>query len=462
MSLKGVDAWLGRLNATELPVLGGVISTLNKLTDSDDTHVKQLSELILKDSNLTSQLLRVANSIHYNPGGSRITTVTRAIVQVGFEGVKNICISLMLVDNLLSGQPRERLLHVMALAFHAALQARAMTEASNSDDSEQVFIAALLFHVGEMAVWSKGGTQADELDRLLLEGVKESDACEQVLGMQFKSLTRALVQSWRLSPLLEAVMRSSTAHPLAKSVLLANRLVAATEFGWDSKPVKTLLQQVADYRNVSVERATNDALHAASLAEEFSRLFGVPVSGVEDEQVKLGVKVGQPDTGLQMQVLKKLSGGMRSGLDFSGIFQLVVEGLYLGVAFARVAVVLKLQDKLVARFCAGKNEKLWRKKFVLNASEVNFFTEVLNYKTLQHFNRDRLQKCSHLFTDSVQELIDCKPCVVAPVMMNNRVGGIYYVDNDGAEITLDQIESLEFFVQQAQMMLQSAAMRIKT
>lgn len=152
MAVKGLEAWLNKLNAADLPVLGAVVKSLNLLTEDQDARVHQLAETILKDSNLTSQLLRAANSIHFNPGGGAINTVTRAIIQVGFEGVRNICISLLLVDQLLGHQPRDRLLLAMARAFHAAVQARALMPRTEAESGEQVFIAALLYHVGELAI----------------------------------------------------------------------------------------------------------------------------------------------------------------------------------------------------------------------------------------------------------------------------------------------------------------------
>lgn len=463
MALKGVDAWLGRLNASELPVLGGVINDLSKLTDCDQTHVNQLSDLVLKDSNLTSQLLRVANSIHYNPGGTRINTVTRAIVQVGFEGVKNICISLMLVDQLLSDHPRERLLHAMSLAFHAAMQAKSIAPTASLEHSEQVFIAALLLHVGEMAVWSKGESQADELDQQMLQGVSEYEACEQVLGTQFRSLTRALVQSWHLSPILDASFRRGASDPLARAVQLGDAISRASEYGWDSRAAKTTLEEVAQFRRVSVDQAREDAIRTAELAGEVISLFGVAHlnANSENTQAQQGVVVGVPDNKQQMAMLKKLSAAVRQGQDFSGIFQMVVQGLYLGVAFARVAIVLRLQDQLVAKFCAGRLEKIWRKQFLLNAREVHFFSEALNYTDAQLFDDSRLAKCRHLYTDQVEKLVGRVPCLVAPVVMNNRTGGVFYVDNDGAAITEEQRESFELFVHQAQILLQSASMQIR-
>ena len=463
MTVKGLDAWLNRLNSSDLPVLGSVVASLNQLTESDQTHVNQLSDVILKDSNLTSQLLRVANSAHFNPGGSNINTVTRAIVQVGFEGVKNICISLMLVDQLLSAHPRERLLRAMALAFHAALQARALVPPLDEDTCEKVFIAALLHNVGEMAVWSKGEAQADALDALMLQGVAEREACEQVLSFQFSTLSKALVQQWHLSDILAACLQGNARSPLVSAVQLGEALSRAVEYGWESKATESVLEKIARFRRVSIERAREDAMATAEQASKVVALFGVPALTrlLPGQAEAPQIAVGKPDDQAQMRALKQLSSAVRQGADISKVFQLVTDGLHQGATFARVAVLLRMQDKLAARFCAGRSEAMWRQKFQLNAGDVHFFSEALVYQAPQLFDVERISKCQHLFTEPVQNLVGAVPCMVAPVLLNGRTAGLFYADNDGADIPDGQRESFELFVHQAQLSLQAASLAIR-
>src|SRR5690606_2113837 len=106
MVVRGLDGWIRKLTKQNMPVVGKVIAELNTLTGRDDTDVNQLAEVILRDPNLTSHVLRVANSVYFNHSGSSINTVSRAIVLIGLKGMRAICISLLLIDFLLKKGPR--------------------------------------------------------------------------------------------------------------------------------------------------------------------------------------------------------------------------------------------------------------------------------------------------------------------------------------------------------------------
>ena len=124
MSTKNPEFWVDKLSKTEMPVLSSVIKQLMHLAGDDDTDVNQLVEVILRDPHLTMQVLRIASSVKYNPQNTCVNTVSRAVVILGFRAVRSMCVSLIVVDSLLVKEPRERLLKVMAKAFHAAVQAR--------------------------------------------------------------------------------------------------------------------------------------------------------------------------------------------------------------------------------------------------------------------------------------------------------------------------------------------------
>ena len=59
---------------------------------------------------MTARLLKMANSVFYNPGGIRISTVSRAIVILGFNTVRNIALSISLVETMLSGSRHDNAL----------------------------------------------------------------------------------------------------------------------------------------------------------------------------------------------------------------------------------------------------------------------------------------------------------------------------------------------------------------
>ena len=63
----GLQAWLERLNDSDLPALAAVVVDLQRMAENDSASVQQLADVLLRDASLTSKVLRVANSIYYNP-----------------------------------------------------------------------------------------------------------------------------------------------------------------------------------------------------------------------------------------------------------------------------------------------------------------------------------------------------------------------------------------------------------
>ncbi len=125
---ENLDNWIERISENELPISKYTVNAINDVVSKDATSTSDLSRIILRDANLTARVLRLANSATYNVTGSTISTVSRAIVYLGFNLVRDISMSLAIIDGLLSGKAKEHALKLMAQSFHAAVQARDFAE----------------------------------------------------------------------------------------------------------------------------------------------------------------------------------------------------------------------------------------------------------------------------------------------------------------------------------------------
>lgn len=103
----GLQSWIDRLNQAELPALASVVQDLHRLSQAEKASVQQLADLLLRDASLTAKVLRVGNSVYYNPSQESIRTISRAIVLIGFDNVRLIGMSVSLIDSLLTRVPRE-------------------------------------------------------------------------------------------------------------------------------------------------------------------------------------------------------------------------------------------------------------------------------------------------------------------------------------------------------------------
>ena len=57
-----------------------------------------LSNTILKDFALTNKLLRLVNTAYFRQYGGTISTVSRAVVILGFDRIRSVAMTLMLMD----------------------------------------------------------------------------------------------------------------------------------------------------------------------------------------------------------------------------------------------------------------------------------------------------------------------------------------------------------------------------
>lgn len=128
---KGADYWTKRISDQEMPALCSTVRDLEKLAKDDVSSLSLLGRSVMHDNALTSRILRVANSATYNKGINPVSTVSRAAVVLGFDTIRNICITAKLLTSLLenkhlSASVYQRLLKLMAQSFQAAMLARMM------------------------------------------------------------------------------------------------------------------------------------------------------------------------------------------------------------------------------------------------------------------------------------------------------------------------------------------------
>lgn len=272
----GLFAWLDRIREQELPIFGHTAEHIRELTDSDKAAVSQLADAILRDPGMTAKLLRIANSVVFNTSGIPITTVSRAVVVLGFDMVRQVALTVAFVDALLRGPARERVLREMARACHAAVQARWLAAKRHDVQPEEVFIAALLYRFGEMAFWCFAGEAGDALDEALSREPDNPGEVEQaLLGFRLHQITIALTRDWHVSPLLQSVLKGGYARrSREQAVVTAYRLAEGSEDGWDNERARACLREAADYLQLPVAEITEAVMHNASEAAAMADCYG--------------------------------------------------------------------------------------------------------------------------------------------------------------------------------------------
>lgn len=474
----GLQSWIERLNQAELPALAAVVQDLQRLAQQEHASVQQLADVLLRDASLTSKVLRVGNSAYYNPSQETIKTISRAIVLIGFDNVRLISLSVSLIDGLLTRAPREQLQELLARSFHAAVQARNIAGYVLTRHEEEVFIAALLHDLGELAFWGCGGEQADELASALSQpGVDVEEAVRTVLGTSFRQLTQGLVKGWNIGE-IASLAHNSVNHndPAVRAVSLGARISEAALGGWDSPAMEAVVGEMATFIGVSPQEAMQQVLASADEAVKVAATFGASqlcrlIPNTDPEQIRLQqeqrkARLLQPNLQLLQQALQDLGllASRRGDLDL--ILDTLLKGLHQGAGLERVMLLVLAggQSCFRAKRVVGEETEGWLRDFLLpveSREQPHIFNYVLRNKEAVWMGVPASYSLNELVTQPIRQRLGQGMFFIAPLLAGNREIGVIYADNrvSGRALKHEQFVAFQRFTQLTRRCLEALSQR---
>ncbi len=451
---KGVDYWTKRISDQEMPALCSTIRDLEKLAKDDVSSLASLGRSVMHDNALTTRILRVANSAIYNKGTSHVTTVSRAAVVLGFDTIRNICITAKLLTSLLenhnlSESVYQRLIKLMAHSFQAAMLSRVMLKDYDEALREEVFIASLLYRIGESAFWSVGGDFVDNLDQTLLTATSAKDEkaiVREYLGTSFSQLTQSIARAWGLGD----VLTTSLSHPdermpEIRSIFLANEIIEAlNQPHINTEKLNELLSAAAEIQNISLEqckaRFSRCAEATVRLAEDYGAIELVQhlpeTAEIISELDKPAEKpvFREANLVLQLKKLRELTELAIQKADFNQVVQTTLEGILDGVGVDRCAVMLLSPNRkqLSARIAFGEGaEKLKQELLIEMQGGSNPFMQSINQKQanwLHEFDERELNELASFVNANFDPNHFKHGFMIAPIVVNEKTIGLFYAD----------------------------------
>jgi len=217
----------------------GVCLRLFELIHAPTTGVKDIAAVVGVDPNLTSRLLRLANSSFYN-FARKIDTISRAVAVIGTAELYQLVLSVSAVKTF-SSIPNElvKMDTFWRHSVYTGLLARALAIRINVLHPERLFVSGLMHDIGSLVLYHQ---RPDAMRDILL--VAEGD--EEVLyqaELDTFSLSHAIVagylmEQWQLpEELIDAVTwhhqpeRAEKARMEAHILYLANHMVNESEQG---------------------------------------------------------------------------------------------------------------------------------------------------------------------------------------------------------------------------------------
>ena len=445
---RPVDTWCRKLSSTKTLIFTRTVSDVAVVANDELTSASDLSEVIGHDVSMATRLIRIASSALFNRYGRTVDSINTAIVRIGFDAIRELAVSLALIEQVLDGRPHQRVTQTMSRAFHAAAQAQSLAKVDQERRSEEVFAATLLLELGSMLFWSQCGSDGDAVEALMAAGVPEAEAQSKALGFSSEELTAALAKEWHLGKLLqESLQPDKQDKNQVRLVRLGHEIALTVErWGWESQQVQRLVKRIAE--TFELKPAAAEALIENNYleAQEIAKRYGVTM--LQKTAAFQGAAIDeQPSSESQLEILQEIGQALNEGQNLNQLVALILKGIRSGLGFDRAYFALLSPDKnaLECRYGVGSNPE----GFIHSSRPLLAPDDLFNQLLVNDEPRKFAPR--HLATQAeYAPWLSFSTCVMMPIVVLGKPVGVLYADKaaSSADIKDDDFRGFQLFGQQ--------------
>ncbi|MFH1841927.1 MAG: HDOD domain-containing protein [bacterium] len=278
VSREQVDQQIEKM--AKLPIVPQILIKLNKVATNNHASAEDLGKIILKDQALTLRILKVVNSAYYRRHHQeRITTVSKAVVLIGFDGVRRLALGMSVHDMLRSAGEVPYVQDFWSHSLATAIAARLLSDRFGYQAKEEVFVAGLVHDIGKLIL----ARCAPDVYAKLLEESPSPDEFRtrerQYFGLSHVQAGKKLAKLWGMPELLQGVIGDHHAHDnkplpsgmptLYRLVVIANRFIPLILDQPDDKQAEAIL---ADLSNATGMNELEIEYFLTNVIQEYSDL----------------------------------------------------------------------------------------------------------------------------------------------------------------------------------------------
>jgi serine/threonine protein kinase len=213
-----LDFLLRRMRSkSDFPALSSIITEINKIVSSESDSANKLARVILQDFALTNKMLRLVNTVSYGQFGGNISTISKAVVIMGFETVRNIAMSLIMLEFMHNKTLAHQLKDEVVASFFSGVLAMQLAVGRNIREAEELMICSMFQNLGHMLVTYYFFEESQEISRIIEQRQSEDQAVIKVLGLTYNEIGIGVAKSWNFPKrLLEGMTKLPAGEPLKR------------------------------------------------------------------------------------------------------------------------------------------------------------------------------------------------------------------------------------------------------
>jgi len=267
-----------------LPELVQIIHSLSAKVTS--ISVEDLADRIERHVAVMARVLAAANTFGYNPGRAEITTLRQAIQVIGFERIRSLVTSLLLVRHAVDHEAARDQRGAAIGAVISGLMSQTIAADRAIVDPEQAFVAASLRQLGRLLL----ATYLPE-DYRKAAALPGNTGFIEVFGLTPLTLTREILTKAHFPKKLLDCMHEPGEAGMPRPTGEAAALLGLSEF---SEQLSMLVMASADERERFQQKVTELGKHHgeqfAYTPEQLGSLMGFVGDRLEQFTGKLGFK----------------------------------------------------------------------------------------------------------------------------------------------------------------------------
>ena len=194
---------------TDFPALSSSVVRIQRVASSETESLASLSAEILKDVALTNKLLRMVNSVHFaQAAGGGVGTVSRAVALVGFAGIRNMALAVVLLEHMGDKGHAALMAEEFARALMAGMLASELSMAPR--EAEEAFLGSMFQNLGRLLTeyyFPEEALQIRQRLQAAAGAAERESAARQVLGLGLDDLGAGVARAWGLPDALARAMR---------------------------------------------------------------------------------------------------------------------------------------------------------------------------------------------------------------------------------------------------------------
>lgn len=212
----------------QLTGLGIAVLRIVRLAETGDHALQELSQALIADPFIAQKVIRSANAVTAKRSVAPVTTVSRAIVVLGFDQVREVAAQTALLDQLENREQAARVQQEFSQTLYASTLASELASARAALDPEEAAVCTLFRGFGRLMAAIYLPDAFAQAQVIAAGGeLTESQAAAQALGMGFDRLGIEVLNRWSLPERITqaalpcpAVIRS-TVNPQVQLRILA-------------------------------------------------------------------------------------------------------------------------------------------------------------------------------------------------------------------------------------------------